>query len=115
MSKFILAALIILAVQWANADDIQYASRLAAAIAAGNAAGQVAYLPYRQPIADAWENPAEVGALAGVAYPKVAAAASRAACLVLAINPVICDQPEYSLPPYVFGLGAPAAAVTGTP
>lgn len=114
MNKIILAALSLLAMQWAHADDVQYAARLAAAIAAGNAAGQVAYLPYRKPIADAWQDPAEVAALAGVAYPKVAVAASRATCLALSVDPTICDQPEYSPPLYIFGIGAPPAVVTGT-
>ncbi|MDO8931722.1 MAG: hypothetical protein Q7U97_04950 [Rhodocyclaceae bacterium] len=72
-------------------------TRRAAAMAAGIAAGEAAYAPFRQPIAEAWHNPAQVSALTAVAYPLVATAASRAACMAIAVHPETCLLREISI------------------
>lgn len=73
-------------------------ARMGAAMAAGIAAGEVAYAPFRQPIAAAWQNPAQAAALAAVAYPLVATAASHAACVATALHPDTCLMRQISIP-----------------
>jgi|GEM_PF-3676605 len=104
-----LLPLVLLSAQSAQADDFQSMSvieaRRGVALAAGIAAGEAAYAPFRQPIAEAWSNPALVGALAAVAYPLVATAASRGACMAIAVHPETCLLREISIPVPVPGVG----------
>lgn len=97
-----LLPLALLAAQSAQADDFQsppvIVARRAAAMAAGIAAGEATYAPFRQPIAEAWHNPAQVAALTAVAYPLVATAASRGACMAIAVHPETCLLREISIP-----------------
>ena len=83
--------LCLLAFKGAQAEDVvTWEARRAAAMAAGIAAGEAAYAPFAQPIADAWENPAQVGALTAIAYRLTINAATYATCMALATNPASC-------------------------
>ncbi len=73
-------------------------ARTAAAMAAGIAAGEAAFAPFRQPLADAWQDPAQTAALAAVAYPLVAAASSHAACVAIALHPETCLMRQITIP-----------------
>ena len=90
VGKALIIVASIVTVPHAYAQDVSWEARRSAAMAAGLAAGELAYAPFARPLAEAWSNPQATAEIAAVAMPLTAYASSYAACMALAINPAAC-------------------------